>query len=175
MDGSTASTTPMLSFRGSKALMPFSTEDETKTLEELELWPSAVLLLVSPSNAGHNTVSPYAHDSVVGYTQDALYQLLASLGSGLRTGVDFAVSVGNGVFSVCRTLFTSVFGGGRTQTTGRSHSPASSNSSGQSSPSRPYETETTAFRRHGNVSRLSHMPDETDEQARWNGNSTTQM
>ncbi|VDL81049.1 unnamed protein product [Schistocephalus solidus] len=187
-------------FKQFRPARPFSEEDETKTLEELDLWPSAVLLLVSQSNAGHDSVSPYAQGSLVGYTQgishnnlntefnfgrsclmgicllvDALYQLVTSLGSGLRTGVNFALSVGNSVYLVCQSLFTSVFGGGRGQTTGRSPSPVPTNSDGQSSSPRPRETETTAFRRHGNVSRLSHMPDDTDEQARWNGNSTTQM
>lgn len=162
-------------FKQFRPARPFSEEDETKTLEELDLWPSAVLLLVSQSNAGHDSVSPYAQGSLVGYTQDALYQLVTSLGSGLRTGVNFAFSVGNSVYLVCQSLFTSVFGGGRGQTTGRSPSPVPTNYDGQSSSPRPRETETTAFRRHGNVSRLSHMPDDTDEQARWNGNSTTQM
>ncbi|VDN10528.1 unnamed protein product, partial [Dibothriocephalus latus] len=162
-------------FKQFRPARPFSAEDETKTLEELDLWPSAVLLLVSRSNAGHNSVSPYAQGSVIGYTQDALSTLLTYVGLGLRTGVDFAVSVGNSVYVVCQSLFTSVFGGARGQTTGRSSSPPPTNSDGQSSSPRPHETETTAFRRQGNISRLSHMPDDTDEQARWNGNSTTQM
>ncbi|VDL60865.1 unnamed protein product [Hymenolepis diminuta] len=150
----------------------FSAEDEsTKTLLDLGLWPSSILIL-------HGTSTSYSHStgSVTEYSQNIISYVCGVVWNGIRGAGEAVYYLGYGLINLGQNAWQTLFGAGGDQggrTVGRApggrHPESRSRSSGENS------NEGRAYRRQGKISRLSHMPDDTDEQARWNGNSTTQL
>nr|CDS33410.1 UBX domain containing protein 2 [Hymenolepis microstoma] len=151
----------------------FSAEDEsTKTLRDLGLWPSSVLTLHSTQ-----TSHSLSKGSVTEYSQNIMSYMFGLVWNGIRDVGGAVYYLGAGLINfgqnTWQTLWNSGGVGGRDgQTLGRA---SSGNPESRPKSSGVDSDEGRAYRRQGNVSRLSHMPDDTDEQARWNGNSTTQL
>ncbi|VDD80771.1 unnamed protein product [Mesocestoides corti] len=147
----------------------FTSDDEnSRTLRDLDLWPSAVLMLHSTNST--STSRGY----LVKYPGNVISRTMEILWGGLRGMRDAIFYLGNGLVylgqSAWQTLFRS---DGRTVESSLPVSPT--NRESREPKPGPGVSETTAYRRQGKITRLSHMPDDTDEQARWNGNSTTQL
>ncbi|KAM3185268.1 hypothetical protein ACTXT7_006700 [Hymenolepis weldensis] len=150
----------------------FSAEDESmKTLLDLGLWPSSILIL-------HGTSTTYSHStgSVIEYSQNIISYVFGVVWNGIRGAGEAVYYLGDGLINLGQSAWQTLFGagggrGGRTvgRAPGGRHPESRSRSSGEDS------DEGRAYRRQGKISRLSHMPNDTDEQARWNGNSTTQL
>ncbi|KAM7541457.1 hypothetical protein Aperf_G00000033138 [Anoplocephala perfoliata] len=159
----------------------FTSDDEsTKTLRDLGLWPSAVLTLYTGSTSCSNTSGSGA-GSVTEYSQNVLSYLFGLVWIGIRGAGETVYYLGDSLIhlgqSVWQTLFGGVGGGGRT--VGRAPGSAAVPTPDSHQPRGRSNDEDSdgrsAYRRQCKISRLSHMPDDTDEQARWNGNSTTQL
>ncbi|VDN96260.1 unnamed protein product [Rodentolepis nana] len=151
----------------------FSVEDEhAKTLRDLDLWPSSVLTLQSlpsPISLSRRSVSEYS--------QNIMSYMFGLVWNGIRNVGESVYYLGAGLINFGQNTWQTLWGsadvGGRDgQTLGRE---PSENSESRPKSSNVESDEGRAYRRQGNISRLSHMPDDTDEQARWNGNSTTQL
>ncbi|KAF6776107.1 hypothetical protein AHF37_03985 [Paragonimus kellicotti] len=144
----------------------FSPEDETRTMADLDLSPSAVLILVPSTPGAQSAVQPVNH----GMASRAFFLLNSSL----QTFYSYIGWIFNGIYSVGSGLVSSLIPsqpGNRPAQSAAPDSPRSSSTS-KSSTTR----ENRAVRRQGNMARLSHLPDNSDdEQARWNGNSTEQL
>ncbi|KAA3674124.1 uncharacterized protein DEA37_0012886 [Paragonimus westermani] len=96
------------------------------------------------------------------------------LNSGLQSFYSYVGWIFNGIYSVGSGLVSSLI---PSQTGGRPAQPLAPDSPRSSSTSNSSTTHVNrAVRRQGNMARLSHLPDNSDdEQARWNGNSTEQL
>ncbi|KRT80727.1 hypothetical protein AMK59_6207 [Oryctes borbonicus] len=132
----------------------FTAEHDTNTLAELELIPSAVLLILP---VAHGTVSTNSRTFT-----SILWSLLAPILN---------------IFSYLKSM---VFGASKppeepTSPVDNNKRPA--DATGESS--RPFPKkragETTVIRRQGNIHRLSDKTDSDDDNNTWNGNSTQQM
>lgn len=146
----------------------FEPEDETKSMAELGLCPSAVLMLVT--NGG--SITPAAQGGLAGYVSQLFYLLT----SGAQTTYDYVGWIIGGVYSIGANLLTSLNPmASQQQASANPQSPTSNQPSDiRSVPAD--RRENRAVRRQGNMARLSHFPDNSDdEQARWNGNSTSQL
>ncbi|VDK33138.1 unnamed protein product [Taenia asiatica] len=149
----------------------FSPEDETtKTLRELDLWPSAVLML-------HSGKYKSTNDHVIaGYSQNVLSRVVGLIWGGVQSVGDVFFYFGDSLIQLGRSAWQILFSSGSGRTVGQAQ--ATNSATSRRSPSRTDDEQSegrSAYRRQGKISRLSHMPDDTDEQARWNGNSTTQL
>ncbi|KAL5963054.1 UBX domain-containing protein 4 [Taenia solium] len=149
----------------------FSPEDETtKTLRELDLWPSAVLML-------HSGKYKSTNDHVIaGYSQNVLSRVVGLIWGGVQSVGDVFFYFGGSLIQLGRSAWQVLFSSGSGRTVGQAQ--ATNSATSRQSPSRTNGEQSegrSAYRRQGKISRLSHMPDDTDEQARWNGNSTTQL
>ncbi|KAL5111386.1 UBX domain-containing protein 4 [Taenia crassiceps] len=148
----------------------FSAEDETKTLRELDLWPSAVLML---HNSKHK---PTTNHIIAGYSQNVLSRITGLIWGGFRSIGDVFFYFGDSLIQLGQSAWQTLFSAGSGRTVGHAQVANASTTLQPSSRTDGEQSEgKSAYRRQGNISRLSHMPDDTDEQARWNGNSTTQL
>ncbi|KAF7256958.1 hypothetical protein EG68_07313, partial [Paragonimus skrjabini miyazakii] len=144
----------------------FSPEDETRTMADLDLSPSAVLILV-PSTPG-------AQFAVQPVNQGMASRAFFLLNSSLQTFYSYVGWIFNGIYSVGSGLVSSLIPSQTGNRPAQSPAPDSPRSSSTSKSSTTHENR--AVRRQGNMARLSHFPDNSDdEQARWNGNSTEQL
>ncbi|VDP65557.1 unnamed protein product [Schistosoma curassoni] len=132
-------------------------EDESQSLRELGYYPSAALFLVLNKP---NQAITRSNDGIV----SQFYNIISSGFSTTYGLIGWAVS---GLYSLGQSLVSSLTGS-RTQ-------QSNSNPPGNTVPPSGSK-QNRSVRRQGNVARLSHMPDSSDdEQARWNGNSTEQL
>ncbi|CAH8635009.1 unnamed protein product [Schistosoma mattheei] len=132
-------------------------EDESQSLRELGYYPSAALFLVLNKS---NQAITRSNDGIV----SQFYNVISSGFSTTYGLIGWAVS---GLYSLGQSLVSSLTGS-RTQ-------QSNSNPPGNTVPPNGSK-QNRSVRRQGNVARLSHMPDSSDdEQARWNGNSTEQL
>nr|CAH8873962.1 unnamed protein product [Trichobilharzia regenti] len=132
-------------------------EEECQSLRELGYCPSATLFLVS--DRPNQAVSLSS-----GGIASQFYCIITSGVSSVYGLLSWAFS---GIYSLGHGLVSTVTGS-RTQ---------QSNSNSNRLPVNPDNAPRShSVRRQGNIARLSHMPDNSDdEQARWNGNSTEQL
>ncbi|KAK4475310.1 hypothetical protein MN116_002378 [Schistosoma mekongi] len=132
-------------------------EDESQSLKELGYCPSAALFLVSNKP---NQAITRSNGGIV----SQFYYIISSGFSNTYCLISWAVG---GLYSFGQNLVSSLVGS-RTQ--------QSNTNSTQDSVNRNNSVRNHSVRRQGNIARLSHMPDSSDdEQARWNGNSTEQL
>lgn len=135
----------------------FGPEDESQSLRELGYYPSAALFLVLNKS---NQAITRSNDGIV----SQFYNIISSGFSTTYGLIGWAVG---GLYSLGQSL-VSTLTGSRTQQS-NSNLPGNTAHPNGSKKNR-------SVRRQGNVARLSHMPDSSDdEQARWNGNSTEQL
>nr|AAP06312.1 hypothetical protein UBX domain [Schistosoma japonicum] len=132
-------------------------EDESQSLKELGYCPSATLFLVS--NRPNQAITR-SNGGIV----SQFYYIISSGFSNTYGLISWAVG---GLYSLGQNLVSSLTGS-RTQ--------QSNSNSTRDSVNRNNSALNHSVRRQGNIARLSHMPDNSDdEQARWNGNSTEQL
>ncbi|CAI2735705.1 unnamed protein product [Schistosoma spindalis] len=132
-------------------------EDESQSLRELGYYPSAALFLVLSKS---NQAITRSNDGIV----SQFYNIISSGFSTTYGLIGWAVG---GLYSLGQSLISSLTGPRTRQS--NSNPPVSTVHPNGSKQNR-------SVRRQGNVARLSHMPDSSDdEQARWNGNSTEQL
>ncbi|CAH8568024.1 unnamed protein product [Schistosoma turkestanicum] len=137
-----------------KILVP---EEESQSLRELGYCPSAALFLI-PNKS--NQAITRSKDGIV-------FQFYSIISSGFSTTYGLIGWAVAGLYSLGQSLVSSLRGSQTQQpSSNRPRSTVDPNGSKQN----------RSVRRQGNVARLSHMPDSSDdEQARWNGNSTEQL
>uniref|UniRef100_A0A3Q4GNC5 UBX domain-containing protein 4 n=1 Tax=Neolamprologus brichardi TaxID=32507 RepID=A0A3Q4GNC5_NEOBR len=131
----------------------FTSEDLNKTLLELDLAPSASVVLLPVSSRPANTVVQSSGGGIWAVLGTLLYPLLA----------------------VWRFLSSFVFAtpppsAASVQPRGPAQQSSSYNSSSASNKNRPKE-----FKKDGKVCRLRTQEDSEDDNNTWNGNSTQQM
>ncbi|CAH8593688.1 unnamed protein product [Dicrocoelium dendriticum] len=146
----------------------FDPEDETRTVADLELCPSAVLVLV-PSTSRYPA-------SVQGTAGGLVSRLYSFVSTSLHSVYSYTTWVFYGVWSFGSSFFATArpYSIAPSQLAPTPSSPSSSATSTVSKSGLPVENR--SVRRQGNMARLSHLPDDSDdEQARWNGNSTAQL
>ncbi|KAK0083349.1 hypothetical protein PV326_006757 [Microctonus aethiopoides] len=144
-----------------------TTEDDERTLLDLELVPTAVILILPSKNSGASTVAAAHGDS---FWSRFMWALFAP------------------IFTVYNYLAGYFTGGPRDSTNNQSNDSSASGGSQRSGafggnnagPSSGYATRnmgesSRGVRSRGNVHRLHSGADDNDENNTWNGNSTQQM
>ncbi|OON18129.1 hypothetical protein X801_06023 [Opisthorchis viverrini] len=156
------------SFRSSRVPLRdrlFEPEEEVNTMTELGLFPSAVLMLVPTGGRSTSAIQP-----AYGSWTSTLYGFVSGA---LGTLYSYTGWLLGGIYSVGSGFVSSI---SPSHTTRQRQSPESTSSPGPTSSGSSKSRENRAIRRQGNMARLSHLPDDSDdEQARWNGNSTEQL
>lgn len=151
----------------------FTSKNDSQTLGDLHLVPSAVILIL-PTSSGRAITSPQNYSWRVPHLVWSLLTPLFSILNYLRNlvfgGGGSSSAVGGGSISRDRNTQQS-----SSSSSSSSSSPASTQSSTGARRRTP-STQTTVIRREGNIHRLTdrHDPDD-DENNTWNGNSTQQM
>ncbi|CAL8069548.1 unnamed protein product [Calicophoron daubneyi] len=145
----------------------FEPEEEARSMGDLGLCPSAVLMIV-PNKLSHFMPTQVA----TGQWYTRVYNLVAN---GLETVYTYFVWTLFGAYSYGSSFMRRLTAGsGRTGE--RSSSVTTSRNSQPLNANRSNAKQNRSIRRLGNTARLSHLPDDSDdEQARWNGNSTEQL
>ncbi|KAI1285647.1 UBX domain-containing protein 4 [Halotydeus destructor] len=136
----------------------FTDEDYSKSFRDLELLPSAVLLVLTTGGQSSAIASAQTMDGVWAFFTTLFLPLMA-LWTSLQTMLGFG-------------------GQARSPPAATSSSPSQGQQSGPSgSSNRPRTGPRTAYERDGNVSRLRtiHDKDDDEDNNTWNGNSTQQM
>lgn len=129
-----------------------SAEDDTKTLTDLELVPTAVILIIPL----RNTTSVVTSNQGVGFLSRLVWAVFTP------------------VLSVY-TYISSYFTGTPAEDSNRSQDEASSSSLNRDQSSGNLRRTNSAVRGGGNIHRLHSGSDDNDENNTWNGNSTQQM
>ncbi|XP_022904174.2 UBX domain-containing protein 4-like isoform X2 [Onthophagus taurus] len=130
----------------------FSEEDDEKSLKDLELYPSAVLLIL-----------PLSHGAVSTNSNTGIFSA-------------FIWSVIGPILNLFSYIKGMLFGAPRPKENDGSGNGKRSTEQGESSRSPKRRAgETTAIRRQGNIHRLTDKTDSDDDNNTWNGNSTQQM
>lgn len=146
----------------------FDPEDETKTVADLELCPSAVLMLVS-------SASRYT-PSVQGTAGSLVSWLYSIVNTGIHSVHSYATWVLYSVWSIGSSFLATTRPNSIDSSRVASIQPSSSSSGASAVSKSGLPVKNRSVRRQGNMARLSHLPDDSDdEQARWNGNSTAQL
>ncbi|KAG5452903.1 UBX domain-containing protein 4 [Clonorchis sinensis] len=143
----------------------FEPEEEVNTMTELGLFPSAVLMLIPTGGRSTSAIQPAS-----GSWTSTFYGLVSGAFGTLYSYTGWLLG---GIYSIGSGFISSI---SPSHTTRQRQSPEGTPSPGPTSSSSSKSRENRAIRRQGNMARLSHLPDDSDdEQARWNGNSTEQL
>ncbi|GFG39735.1 hypothetical protein Cfor_08759 [Coptotermes formosanus] len=150
----------------------FTYNNDSQTLGDLHLVPSAVILIV-PASSGRAIASSQNYSWAVTHLMWSLLTPFFSIANYLRN----LVFGGGGSSSAASG--SSINRGRNTQQSSSSSSSSSSPASTQSATGarrRTPSTQATGIRREGNIHRLTDRRDpDDDENNTWNGNSTQQM
>jgi len=161
------------------------TRDNPSTLQELELVPSTVLLVLNRGNTASSTsTAPTASPlSLVNFSPNALFQSVSLAFTWLMMQLNF----------IFRYISTTVFGGGAPQQTRNTNNPSvrrpdqdnnsqrsppkTGNNNPRSSPKTDNDNFKTDSNDKSNVRRFHNTQDDSDDEEKrtWNGNSTEQM